>query len=457
MARVMSNPLARVLLVAHGALAGLTVDVEDTDSVRAAAALVAEDLMAFYPGNKPGNIPGIFAEPSDGDYYWWTGGALWNTMLNYRNHTGETKYDEVISQGLVWQIGPNADYLSPNWTATEGNDDQGIWALSAIAAEEFQFQEPGQDNTSWLTIARNVFDEQQNEDRRVDDGACEGALRWQIYMFNQGYDYVNSASNAEYFNLAAQLARLTGNKTYEDAAGDTFELLENIGLVNKEYDVYDGTHVSNCGDINKAQFSSNAALLLQGAAYMYNHTGGDDDWKERVDGLVSRTLEVFFPNGVAFEIACEKQGACNSDMYFYKSILHRGLGSTMELAPYTTAKILPVLKSSAKSAAAQCTGGDNGRLCGFHWSTGKFDGKTGPAQQMGVLEALVSLLPAQSAAAGNSSSSTTTGSGSGSNSGSGSGTAQGSTSSNVPDGNMGARAGVSLGAVMGALLGSLLI
>ncbi|KAI1137801.1 glycoside hydrolase family 76 protein [Hypoxylon sp. FL0543] len=447
MARIASNPLARLLLAAHGALAGLTVDVEDADSVRAAAALVAEDLMTFYPGDKPGMTPGIFEAPPDGEYYWWTGGALWGTLLNYRNHTGETKYDETISQGLAWQIGPSANYMPPNWTTTEGNDDQSSWALSAIAAEEIGFQEPGQNN-SWLSIAENVFNDQSSADRRVDDGECKGALRWQILSFNNGYDYVNSASNAGYFNLAAQLAHLTGNKTYEDAASDTFELLQNIGLISKNYDVYDGVHASDCKSINKVQFSYPAALLLQGAAYMYNHTGGDDDWKERLDGLVSRTLAVFFPNGVAFEPACEKQGSCNSDMHFYRAELHRALGSTVEVAPYTADKILPVLKSSAKSAAAQCTGGDNGRLCGFEWSSGKFDGTTGPAQQMGVLEALVSILPAQGAAAGNSSSSNGAGNGSGSPSGS----AQDSTSTNGPGTNMGARASVSLGAVVGSLL-----
>lgn len=35
--------------------------------------------------------------------------------------------------------------------------------------------------------------------------------------------------------------------------------------------VYDGAHVeNNCTDINKATFSYNAAILLQGAAFMYN-------------------------------------------------------------------------------------------------------------------------------------------------------------------------------------------
>ena len=36
--------------------------------------------------------------------------------------------------------------------------------------------------------------------------------------------------------------------------------------------MYDGGHVqANCTDINKAQFSYNSAILLQGSAFMYNY------------------------------------------------------------------------------------------------------------------------------------------------------------------------------------------
>ncbi|KAI1206518.1 glycoside hydrolase family 76 protein [Annulohypoxylon truncatum] len=394
MARIASNSLARLLLAANGALAGLTVDVEDAASVKAAAALVAQDLMTFYPGNNPGQPVGIFTPPPDGDYYWWTGGALWSSLLDYRNRSGEKKYDKDISQGLIWQMGPNDDYMPTNWTASMGNDDQALWALAAIEAEEVSLQEPSQGNPQWLALAKNVFNDLHAAERRVDDGDCKGALRWQISQANQGYNYISSSANIYYFNLAAQLAHLTGNKTYEDAASDTFKLLQNIGFISEKYDVYDGAQASKCKDINKAQFSSNAGMLLQGSAFMYNHTNGADDWKQRIDGLVSRTLEVFFPDGVAFEAACEKASICNSDQVFYKSLLHRGLGSTIEKAPYTSATVLPILKSSAKSAASQCNGGDNGRLCGFHWSTGKFDNTTGAGQQMGVLSALVSILSA---------------------------------------------------------------
>ncbi|KAI0126365.1 glycosyl hydrolase family 76-domain-containing protein [Xylariales sp. AK1849] len=143
--------------------------------------------------------------------------------------------------------------------------------------------------------------------------------------------------------------------------------------------------------INKVQSSYVAFTTLQGSAFVCNHTGMDS-WKARVDGLLDRTLEVFFPDGVAFEAACEESAACTTDMLFFRGFLHRWLRSTMELAPHTADKILPVLKTSAAAAVAQCKGGENGRMCGFAWSSGKFDDQAGAGPQMSVLGALVSVM-----------------------------------------------------------------
>lgn len=79
-------------------------------------------------------------------------------------------------------------------------------------------------------------------------------------------------------------------------------------------------------------------------------------------------------------------------MESYKGYLHRWLASAAQLAPYTADKILPVLKKSTAAAVKQCTGGDNGRFCGFHWTTGEFDGEVGASQQMNVLAALTSVM-----------------------------------------------------------------
>ena len=54
-------------------------------------------------------------------------------------------------------------------------------------------------------------------------------------------------------------------------ASRTWDLLSRLEYIDSEYNVYDGAHLPDCSDINKAQFSYNAAMLLQGAAFMYNH------------------------------------------------------------------------------------------------------------------------------------------------------------------------------------------
>lgn len=232
---------------------------------------------------------------------------------------------------------------------------------------------------------------------------------------------ITAIANACYFNIGARLARYFGNQTYADLATRTWDLIHDLGYISDKWDVYDGAHLPDCTDLNKAQFSYNAAMLLQGAAFLYNYvssfasfrvqgfrtksrrvlsntniitqTDGEQIWKDRIDNLTDRMIEIFFPGPakIAFEPSCENQ-QCNSDMESFKGFMHRWMGTTMQVAPFTKEKILPVLKSSTQGAVKQCTGGTNGRFCGFHWTSGVWDGDVGASQQMNVLGALVSLL-----------------------------------------------------------------
>lgn len=79
-------------------------------------------------------------------------------------------------------------------------------------------------------------------------------------------------------------------------------------------------------------------------------------------------------------------------MLSFKGYLHRWMASTTQLAPFTRDAILPVLKKSTAAAVKSCSGGTNGRTCGFRWTTGGYDGLTGAGQEMNVLAALSSLL-----------------------------------------------------------------
>ncbi|KAK5632168.1 hypothetical protein RRF57_007882 [Xylaria bambusicola] len=365
-----------------------------TDDILSSAKTLAYDLMSYYHGNESGQTPGILpGPPPAGDYYWWEGGALWGTMIDYWHLTGDDTYNNVTTEAMLWQVGPNRNYMPPNVTASLGNDDQGFWGMSAMLAAEENFPNPPSDQPQWLALAQAVWNTQADPDRH--DATCGGVRRHDMdseHVTNAG----KGIANGIFFNLGARLARYTNNQTYAEVAENAWNWVVSVGFMDKDYNIFDGAHVeTNCTDINRAQFSYNNGVFLLGAAYMYNYTE-DQKWKDRLDGLVDATLRVFFPNDTAYEIACEGVMTCTTDMLSFKGYLHRWMSTTTQIAPFTADKILPVLRKSAQAAVNQCTGGSNGRTCGFAWSSGKYDGSTGAGQTMDVLAAVSSLLINQS-------------------------------------------------------------
>jgi mannan endo-1,6-alpha-mannosidase len=165
--------------------------------------------MSFYTGNQPGQIPGNLPQP----YYWWEAGAMMMTLIDYWSLTGDTTYNDMVTEAILWQVGPNNNFMPTNQTTTEGNDDQGFWAFAAMTAAEMNFPNPPAGQPGWLELAQAVFNTQVE---RWDTSYCNGGLRWQIFTFNSGYDYKNSISNGCFFNIASRLARYTGNQTYAD-------------------------------------------------------------------------------------------------------------------------------------------------------------------------------------------------------------------------------------------------
>ncbi|KAI2638468.1 family 76 glycoside hydrolase [Xylaria nigripes] len=394
MMRLPTTLLAACGLLAGRALGALEVNLDDPASIKQAAALVAQDLLTFYHGDEPGWVPGILpGPPPDGDYYWWQGGAMWGTLLDYRHVMGDHSYDDMIFTALQFQVGDDWDYMPSNWTASMGNDDQSFWAYAALLAAETGFRNPDSNQPQWLALAQAVFNEQTNMDRRVASGNCEWGLRWQAFSTNNGWDYVNTVANACYFNIGSRLAHYTGNKTYAELAEKSWDFIKGHNYISDLYDAYDGAHTPNCTEINKAQFSYNAAMLLQGCAFMYNTTK-DPKWLTHVQGLTKRIKEIFFSqNGIAYEPSCEPPpGSCNSDMQSYRGYMHRWMANTVQLVPEMFNEILPVLRTSTAAAVKQCVGGSNGRMCGFHWTSGAYDNLTSASLQMNVLGALTSLL-----------------------------------------------------------------
>ncbi|KAK6951816.1 hypothetical protein Daesc_006341 [Daldinia eschscholtzii] len=386
----LSLRIAGVVSLLAGATGALQVDWSSDDSVKDAASTVAFGLLKYYTGNNTGDTPGNLPDP----YFWWEAGAMFGTLVDYWFYTGDKTYNDVTMQALQHQAGEDRDYMPQNQTRSLGNDDQGFWAMSAMSAAENNFPNPPEDQPQWLALVQAVFNEYVT---RWDTDTCGGGLRWQVFTFNKGYNYKNSISNGCFFNIASRLARYTGNQTYADWAEKVWDWMKDVEFIDDDFNVYDGAGVEQgCTDTNKAQWTYNAGIFLQGAAMMYNFTE-QDVWKQRVEGLVKRTNEYFFDDGIVVERPCEGFNSCDYDQQSFKGYLMRWMASASQMAPFTFDTLMPLVKSCAGAAALQCSGspsadlykGPAGTACGFKWtSKEKFDGLAGVGEQMSALSAI---------------------------------------------------------------------
>ncbi|KAK0107646.1 hydrolase 76 protein [Cadophora gregata f. sp. sojae] len=411
------NLVWRSLLVQSAA--AITVDPTSSASIKSAASTAAHGLLTFYHGNETGQIPGLLPPP----HFWWETGGMFMTLIDYWRYTGDTTYNSLVSEGMLFQTGPEQDFMPPNQTKTEGNDDQGFWAMAAMLAAETNFPNPPPDQPQWVALAQAVFNEMAS---RWDTSTCGGGLRWQIFPFNNGFNYKNSIANGCFFNLGARLARYTGNQTYANWASKVWDWEASIGLIDDKFNIYDGAQdKTNCTTIDRLQWTYNAGIYLHGAANLYNLTDGSSLWGDRVSGILNRSSQVFFKDNVMIEQACENGNNCNIDQSSFKAFFSSWLASTSILAPFTAPTIAPLLASSAKAAGLQCSGGPDGKTCGFKWTTGAaYDGTTGVGQQMsalGILQSAMVQIPRKAVSTGGSTGGT---SNSGGNTGSSGGSVQ---------------------------------
>jgi mannan endo-1,6-alpha-mannosidase len=153
----------------------------------------------------------------------------------------------------------------------QGNDDQVFWAFAAMTAAELKFPDV-KDQPSWLSLAQAVLNTQV---ARWDTQTCEGGLRWQLYPYQNGYTIKNAISNGGFFQLAARLARYTGNQTYADWANKMWDWCATTPLLDMSKSPWaiadTATVSSNCTSHDELRWTYNYGTFLMGAAYMYNY------------------------------------------------------------------------------------------------------------------------------------------------------------------------------------------
>lgn len=130
-------------------------------------------------------VPGIFG----GDTYWWESGVLWNALIGYSYLTGDSQYDDRISQGILWQLGDYDAFMPPNQTKTLGNDDQSSWALAAMTAAEVGFPKPK--DAEWADYASNIVVIGPEDRGGIDEtlvGVCPILRTTSLYSSGQCYE-----------------------------------------------------------------------------------------------------------------------------------------------------------------------------------------------------------------------------------------------------------------------------
>jgi mannan endo-1,6-alpha-mannosidase len=135
-----------------------------------------------------------------------------------------------------------------------------------------------------------------------------------------------------------------------------------------------------------------------------------------VNGLLNATFENFFlTDGIIEDYSCEVTETCNNNEILFKGLTSSWLALTAMLVPSKLDEILAKLQTSAKAAAASCTGHDNG-TCGVQWYQSKWDGWMGMEEQISATNVFTANMiafnrsaPVTSTTGGNSTSNPTAG------------------------------------------------
>ena len=105
----LSQSLAAIAACAQLGYA-MDLDVSSPDSIRSAASTIAHGLMNYYQNNQtdtPKESIGTLPHP----LYWWEAGAVWGGLIDYWAYTGDTSFNDVVTQALMAQTGTGNDFL----------------------------------------------------------------------------------------------------------------------------------------------------------------------------------------------------------------------------------------------------------------------------------------------------------------------------------------------------------
>lgn len=109
--RLLTSVLLAQLLSTPLVSAAITVNAQNADSLKSAAKQAAASAVKYYNDRASKLIPGKF------DGTWWEGGAFFTFLINYWHWTGDSQYNDLVTEGMSWQGGPNNDFFTSNYSS----------------------------------------------------------------------------------------------------------------------------------------------------------------------------------------------------------------------------------------------------------------------------------------------------------------------------------------------------
>lgn len=113
-----SRVAAAAIALAHAGSA-LELNTQDTASIKAAAAQVAKGLYVYH---NEAATTGQFNQPQP--WFWWLSGSGWTGLMDYTVYTKDETYKADILSAIGKNVGPNFDFVPPEQSGWEANDDQ---------------------------------------------------------------------------------------------------------------------------------------------------------------------------------------------------------------------------------------------------------------------------------------------------------------------------------------------
>lgn len=59
---------------------------------------------------------------------------MFGSLIDYWYYTNDDKYNNIVTEAILFQVGEDTNFEPSNQTKSLGNDDQAFWALAAMVS-----------------------------------------------------------------------------------------------------------------------------------------------------------------------------------------------------------------------------------------------------------------------------------------------------------------------------------